>query len=281
VLWRTLASSSEPSKIHSQVHFKASNMHKRTLQVPFEDDSQGCQWLASDLQTSKVLLVVDDVWRREDLRLLDFATAHDCCHQDSTLIVTTRDRRVLHDEQGYELDGLQITQPGALNDENAALLLCHHAFGSGHAPPAEFEGVVRGLVAECKGLPLALQTLGASVRGKGAGRWQELIERLQRVDLTLSQTQQIMARCKPSYDVLPPHLQQCFVDFAAYRKPPKTTESLLAATKFRSKDDPPKVSSETKSTALHPTWRRCLSSVSIANTTHARVTKSFVKKRYG
>jgi NB-ARC domain len=208
--------SSKPYKRHSQSHVEAADMHNRTLQVPFEDDAGGCQWLASDLQTSKVLLVLDDVWSREHLRLLNFATMCGCRHQGSTLIVTTRDERVLHDDRGYQIDGLQVTRPNALSDKNAALLLCHHTFGSGHAPPAEFEGVVRDLVGECKGLPLALQTLGASVRGKGAQQWQELIERLQRIDPALPQTQQIMARCKPSYDALPPQLQQCFVDFAAY-----------------------------------------------------------------
>jgi hypothetical protein len=49
-------------------------VHKRMLQVPFEDAAEGCQWLARDLKDSKVLLVLDDVWRREDLRHLDFAT---------------------------------------------------------------------------------------------------------------------------------------------------------------------------------------------------------------
>ena len=186
------------------------------MQVPFETEAEGCQWLANHLRGSAVLLVLDDIWRWADLRHLDFATMLNCCHSDSRLIVTTRDRGVLKNEQGHEIDSLRVTELEFLTDENSILLLCHHAFGYDQAPPQELEGVVHVLAAECKGLPLALQVLGASLRDTSVRQWQELIDKLHRIDPTQPQTQQIMARCKPSYDALPPHLQQCFLDLAAY-----------------------------------------------------------------
>jgi hypothetical protein len=96
--------------------------------VPFQTAEQGCQWLASELHSSEVLLVLDDVWQHDHLRLLNFATKLNCSHADSTLIVTTRDERVLQDEHGYRIDGLHITRPDVRPECNASavppLLLC-------------------------------------------------------------------------------------------------------------------------------------------------------------
>jgi hypothetical protein len=92
---------------------------------------------------------------------------------------------------------------------------CTQAFNS-QQPPTELAAAVSGLVAECKGRPLALQMLGASLVGKKLTEWQILIERLRAADRELPVTQAIMKVCQPSYDALPPYLQKCFMDFAAY-----------------------------------------------------------------
>jgi Leucine-rich repeat (LRR) protein len=185
------------------------------VQVPFRTAEQGCQWLACELQSLKVLLVIDDVWHRKHLQLLNFATKPNCSHPDSTLNVTTRDERVLQDDCGCSIDGLRFTRPVLLGNENATRLLCRHAFRS-QQPPAEYKAAVISMLRECKGLPLALQTLGASLVGKHVAEWEQLVQRLRAVDQTLPQFKVIMACCRPSYEALPPHLQRCFMDFAAY-----------------------------------------------------------------
>jgi hypothetical protein len=81
---------------------------------------------------------------------------------------------------------------------------------------------------------MALQVLGSSLPGKSPAEWEEVIKKLKAIERTLPQTKQIQARCQPSYDALPPHLQQCFMDFAAYpedaRVPERELASLWAAT---------------------------------------------------
>jgi NB-ARC domain len=121
------------------------------------------------LKARKVLVVLDDVWQREHLQLLNFVTVRGC-HQDSTFVVTSRDERVLHDAGGYamEKNGLSCGPP-VLSAEYASLLPRHHAFESNQVPVG-FQDAVSGLVAECKGLLLALQVLGASMRGKDINR---------------------------------------------------------------------------------------------------------------
>jgi NB-ARC domain len=95
--------------------------------VPFDTAAAGCRWLAEELQSASVLLVLDDIWQRQHLQALDFATATGTSHAGSRLIVTTRNLDVLQRQDGVLLDELEVVEPDLLNKENAIALLRHHA----------------------------------------------------------------------------------------------------------------------------------------------------------
>ena len=118
----------------------------------------------------------------------------------------------------------------------------------------EFGAVIVDMLEECKGLPLALQVLGSSLQGKPLATWQSVITSLRAIvypgciESRAPQTAAVAGAAgpavglrivtrpagprmlsQPSYDTLPPHLKQCFMDFAAYPEDARVPEDELAA----------------------------------------------------
>eukprot|EP00884_Botryococcus_braunii_P006713 jgi/Botrbrau1/16042/Bobra.7_2s0016.1 len=134
-------------------------------EFPYESPEEGRDYLMRELQGRKVLLVLDDIWNANDLGVLNFATrpAREfpgplrplLRHEESRLLVTTRDRTVLTDiiAQG----STAIEEPPLLKAPHDGQLLFHHAFGRHEEQvPEEWYSVVQDVLHECKGNPLAL-----------------------------------------------------------------------------------------------------------------------------
>lgn len=115
-------------------------------------DQQQANVRLNDLLRGKsCLLVLDDAWDPEHLR------AFEVHHPTVTILVTTRDRELLHTENTEEL-------VDALDEQSALRLFARHL----EIAPEELNEDELGIVQECAGLPLALAVAGAVVAGR---RW--------------------------------------------------------------------------------------------------------------
>ncbi|MEI5519155.1 NB-ARC domain-containing protein [Streptomyces brasiliscabiei] len=96
-----------------------------------------------------LLLVLDDAWEPEQLR------AFEIHHPTVTILVTTRDRELLH-------TGNSEQAVDALDERSARHLFARHL----EIVPEELSEDELGIVQECAGLPLALAVTGAGVAGR-------------------------------------------------------------------------------------------------------------------
>ncbi|KAG7940981.1 hypothetical protein I3843_16G015000 [Carya illinoinensis] len=137
------------------------------------DEETGMAVIRSRLRDTKVLIVLDDVDKKEQLEKLAR-----CCNwfgPGSRIIVTTEDRHLLtrHDVQFiYPIEGLQ--------NEEALQLFCLEAF---HDPEQyrdqHFLNLCNQYVSYAEGHPLTLKVLGSSLIRKESRIWTSFLEKSQ------------------------------------------------------------------------------------------------------
>jgi Leucine-rich repeat (LRR) protein len=171
--------------------------------------------LYNEFLSRRVFLVLDDVWNQTVLEQLDLAKG-----PGSVTLVTTRNQPVLEKAGVIDEDEMQV---GVLSKEHSWELFCVHAFPRGISNiPFELEGVAKLVADECKGLPLALKVIGASMVGKTMPPEWEFQLTCLRESRQLPEKQEeeaLFGRLKLSYDNLDndnPVSKQCFLGFAAF-----------------------------------------------------------------
>ena len=125
------------------------------------------------LSQKKVLLVLDDVNLSEQLQAL----AGGCAWfgRGSRIVITTRDRHVLHGHGvGTEFEVKQ------LNSKEALKLFSWNAFRTNAIDPSYLDAS-RRILHYAKGLPLALEVLGSYLYGKTAHQWYSAFAKCERV----------------------------------------------------------------------------------------------------
>ncbi|KAK4411150.1 Disease resistance protein [Sesamum angolense] len=151
------------------------------------------------------LLILDDIWDPIDLDLVGIPAPE--VHKGGKLILTTRFSNVC----------LQMTEVTlkveVLNEEEAWRLFCR---SSGEvATLEEMEPVARAITKECAGLPLAIDVVGASLRGKRMIElWNDALNALRRSEPLLRGRieEKVYNPIKWSYDMLPNEcIKSCFL----------------------------------------------------------------------
>jgi DNA polymerase III delta prime subunit len=117
----------------------------------------GRKELARALQGKRVLMVVDNVWGVQLELLLSRSMLQDLC-LGSMVLVTSRESGAA---KGF--DAVKKAEADFLSELDAMQLLCQHAYGSS-MPPAAEEQQVKGVLARCGGLPMALEVVGSHLR---------------------------------------------------------------------------------------------------------------------
>ena len=193
---------------------------------PFADAKSGWQQLAHRCQERglSVLLVLDDVWPHDRLAVLaalNFATHPSVRAAGSRLLVTTRHRHVLsnapHATPVRDMPELLPVSVPELRPAQAEALFRQCAFGSSNAsmPPHVPPYVVKQLAAGCQGNPLAVMVLaGTFSSSTPAPEWHQRLQQARRP--LQSGEDEVSKRLQLSVDLLPPSLQECFIDFAAF-----------------------------------------------------------------
>ena len=131
---------------------------------------EGARTIKQRLRFKKVLIVVDDVC---DYRQFEVLVKHSV-GIGSTIIVTASDRHQLH---LLEVD--LIYEVKELNRKEATQLFSLHAFGM-NGPPKGFISLSRCMVDYCKGIPVALEVLGALLFRKEKFEWECVLQMLEK-----------------------------------------------------------------------------------------------------
>ncbi|KAG6784541.1 hypothetical protein POTOM_010238 [Populus tomentosa] len=161
-----------------------------------------------------MLIVLDDVWSLPVLDQLIFKVAG--C---KTLVVSRfKFPKVCNATYNVEL----------LRKEQAISLFCHSAFGKTSIPPAADSNLVKQIVDECKGLPLALKVIGASLRDQPEMYWESARKRLSRGEpICESHESQLLDRMAISTQFLSKNVRECFLDLGSFPEDKKIPLDVL------------------------------------------------------
>ncbi|KAK1554935.1 hypothetical protein Q3G72_019389 [Acer saccharum] len=173
----------------------------------------GCDGIGS--YGRRGLVVLDDVWSLSALEQL-ICRVPGC----KTLVVSRFVFQTVVLNATYKVE--------LLRENESMLLFCHSAFGKSTIPPAADENLVKQIVNECKGLPLALKVIGASLRGQPEMYWRSAQKRLARGEpICESHESNLVDRMAISIKYLPEKVRECFLDLGSFPEDKKIPLQVL------------------------------------------------------
>ncbi|KAK4414170.1 putative disease resistance RPP13-like protein 1 [Sesamum alatum] len=180
-------------------------------------DTMNLELLQSGLKEmfhkKKFLVVLDDVWNENldnwNHLLIPFMVGS----RGSKIIITTRNREVLSIMDVFSLYHLK-----EMSEEACWSLFEHHAFGvKGSETYLSLRETGRKIMKKCKGLPLAVKTLGSILSSKfDNDHWNEVLNS-NIWDIPL-QKNAILPSLRLSYHYLPSNLKRCFAYCSIFPK---------------------------------------------------------------
>ena len=184
----------------------------------FSNDKLG-EEVNKSLHGKRYLIVLDDVWNADVLRWLSpYLPAES--NKRSRVLITTRNEHIAVDAHSdcYKLQ---------LLDEDKSWELFLNKVGSAAATWAGLEEFKEGIVAKCKGLPLAIVVLGGllSLKDLTLDSWRKVFKSM---DWHLSQgPRSCLGILALSYNNLPSHLKPCFLYCGVFPEDSKIKASKL------------------------------------------------------
>ncbi|EES14172.1 disease resistance protein RGA2 [Sorghum bicolor] len=159
----------------------------------------------------RFLLVLDDVWNEEQQKWEDHLKPLLCSSNaglGSMIVVTSRSQKV-----ASIMGTLSPHELSCLNDDDSWELFSKRAFSKGVQKQAEFIQIGKFIVNRCKGLPLALKTMGGLMSSKHQTKEWEAIAKDERVG-----KDEVLSILKLSYMHLSSEMKQCFAFCAVFPK---------------------------------------------------------------
>ncbi|CAL0329618.1 unnamed protein product [Lupinus luteus] len=171
--------------------------------IKLGDVSQGIPIIKRRLNQKKVLLVLDDVDKLQQLQAL--AGRSDWLGSGSRVIITTRDKHLLLEHGVAKLYDVK-----ELNREKSFELFTWHAFKSNKNDPS-YVNMSNRAIRYANGLPLALCIIGSNLFGEGLEEWDSTLDNYE--SGTNKSVQEIL---KVSYDSLEDNEKGIFLDIACF-----------------------------------------------------------------
>ncbi|EOY17582.1 NBS type disease resistance protein, putative [Theobroma cacao] len=171
--------------------------------------------LSERLKGKKFLLVLDDVWNKKYVDWEALKRPLKSAAEDSKIIVTTRDEGVASvmrtTTSSYNLKQLSET-------DCWSLFTNHVCSGSGNTTiRPDLEAMGREIVKKCKGLPLAIKTLGGLLHMKvDAKEWEKILK--SDIWEFSDDESDILPALRLSYHYLPSYLKPCFAFCSLFPK---------------------------------------------------------------
>ncbi|KAM6570821.1 hypothetical protein CsatB_018806 [Cannabis sativa] len=203
-VWVTVSDKFDISKITREI-FEGVTSNKCEIENPDEIRRR----LKEALQGKKFMFVHDDVWN-ESYTLWDtLKSSFDSGANGSKIVVTTRSKAVASTmATGGDIHHLQT-----LSNEDCWKLFVKHAFGPNDDLGNKYkdlEELGRQIVGKCKGLPLAIKSLGGLLRSeRNAEKWKDILNSDTWEELYKKEGS-ILPALWLSYHHLPTRLKQCF-----------------------------------------------------------------------
>jgi len=167
--------------------------------------TEGIKVIRQRLSRRKVLLILDDIDKQEQLKNLIGKPSW--LGPGSRVIITTRDKKLLSGHgirRIYEADGL--------NMEESLELLRMNSFKS-NKNDSGYDYILNRAVKYAAGLPLALEVVGSNLYGKSIAECESLLDKYDRIP-----HEDIQKILKVSYDALDEEQQSVFLDIACVFK---------------------------------------------------------------
>ncbi|KAK9209248.1 hypothetical protein WN944_001612 [Citrus x changshan-huyou] len=163
------------------------------LKLAEESDAGRARRLMKRLTDEKqILIILDDVWARLDLNMIGVPLGDGC-----RILVTTRRKQVCHSM------GCESPIPlNALVEKEGLVFFKRNACIGDELPT--LNDLAKEVARECKGLPLAIVTIGSALKGKPIDEWNVVLKKMKNSTFVNEEDvdADIYALLKLSYDYL-------------------------------------------------------------------------------
>ncbi|ESW05710.1 hypothetical protein PHAVU_011G202900 [Phaseolus vulgaris] len=168
--------------------------------------------LKEKLTGKKFLLILDDVWNKNQFKWEEVQKPLVFGAQGSRILVTTRSKNVASTMRSDEHSLEQLQQ------DHCWKLFAKHAFRDDNTQPnQECREIGMKIVKKCKGLPLALKTMGSMLHNKSSvSEWKTVFQ--SEIWEFSKEHCDIIPALALSYIHLPSHMKICFVYCALFPK---------------------------------------------------------------
>ncbi|XP_062179650.1 putative disease resistance RPP13-like protein 1 [Phragmites australis] len=208
----------QPAPTDNELELARQILQSANVEVP--DGMRSFHWLQSKLQekvsSRKFLLVIDDVWNREDMKEHDYremwfkvlAPLNNGKTTGSKIVVTTRQKIV-----ATSLCAIKEVCLGGLLPDDIWSLFKRCAFGDEDVDkqPAELRDIGWKIAAKLSGSPLAAKAVGQMLEGsRSVTKWRRVLD--------MNMFDNVSSTLELCYQNLPEHLQPCFAICSIFPK---------------------------------------------------------------
>jgi len=177
------------------------------------DDSRNLEMIQGRLRGiltgKRFLLVLDDVWNESRSTWEQMQKALDSGAHGSRILVTTRSTKVALSMRSEEHHLKE------LQEDYCWQLFAKHVFQDDTQPNTDCKEIGMQIVEKCKGLPLALKTMGSLLHNKSSlSEWKNVLES----EIWELEDSDVIPALALSYNHLPSHLKRCFAYCALFPK---------------------------------------------------------------